>query len=236
MSIPVTCPECQSHFHVGDEFAGRPGRCPECTAILQVPDPDAPIEHAEYRRRTRTPTGPSRRRGLQPAPPRSASRAGRNDSSPPPRRRPDDRPRERRFRLARPGRPLGPRPPRARVRPGGRHPRVRLADPPDRPDGRPRRGAAGPERPARQRADRPGVRDRVHDPGRLDVLGARPGGRTPGAVRPGPESARASFIMVLGSIGAFVVTFCLLFADPRGGGPGRGERRRPPPRRSCSSC
>ena len=41
MSIPVTCPECQSHFHVGDEFAGRPGRCPDCTAILEVPDPAA---------------------------------------------------------------------------------------------------------------------------------------------------------------------------------------------------
>lgn len=39
MSIPVTCPECQSHYHVGDEFAGRPGRCPECASVLHVPDP-----------------------------------------------------------------------------------------------------------------------------------------------------------------------------------------------------
>ena len=42
MSIPVTCPECQSHFHVGDEFAGLTGRCPDCTAVIDVPDPDAP--------------------------------------------------------------------------------------------------------------------------------------------------------------------------------------------------
>jgi type II secretory pathway component PulM len=40
MSIPVTCPECDSHFHVGDEFAGKPGRCPECAAVIEVPDPD----------------------------------------------------------------------------------------------------------------------------------------------------------------------------------------------------
>ncbi|HEX3151927.1 MAG TPA: hypothetical protein VHR66_27895, partial [Gemmataceae bacterium] len=39
MSIPVTCPECQSHFHVGDEFAGQPGRCPECAAVIEVPNP-----------------------------------------------------------------------------------------------------------------------------------------------------------------------------------------------------
>ena len=48
MSIPVTCPDCQSHFHVGDEYAGRPGRCPECTAILQVPDPAVPDDPAPH--------------------------------------------------------------------------------------------------------------------------------------------------------------------------------------------
>ena len=39
MPIPVTCPDCQAHFHVGDEFAGVAGRCPECSAVIQVPDP-----------------------------------------------------------------------------------------------------------------------------------------------------------------------------------------------------
>jgi hypothetical protein len=37
MPIPVNCPECTYHFLVGDEFAGRPGRCPECAAIIHVP-------------------------------------------------------------------------------------------------------------------------------------------------------------------------------------------------------
>jgi hypothetical protein len=41
MPIPVTCPECQYHFLVGDEFAGRPGRCPECAAIIHVPGSDS---------------------------------------------------------------------------------------------------------------------------------------------------------------------------------------------------
>ena len=36
MPIAVHCPECQALFHVGDEFAGRPGRCPECGNVLRV--------------------------------------------------------------------------------------------------------------------------------------------------------------------------------------------------------
>src|SRR3954469_5259793 len=44
MPIPVTCPECQYHFLVGDEFAGRPGRCPECAAIIHVPDADRGVQ------------------------------------------------------------------------------------------------------------------------------------------------------------------------------------------------
>src|SRR5690349_18930249 len=47
MSIPVTCSDCQSHFHVGDEFAGRPGRCPECGHVLEVPAPAAEVPHPE---------------------------------------------------------------------------------------------------------------------------------------------------------------------------------------------
>jgi hypothetical protein len=41
MPISVTCPECQYHFLVGDEFAGHPGRCPECAAVIHVPGPEA---------------------------------------------------------------------------------------------------------------------------------------------------------------------------------------------------
>jgi hypothetical protein len=37
MPINVSCPECDYRFLVGDEFAGRPGRCPECSALIQVP-------------------------------------------------------------------------------------------------------------------------------------------------------------------------------------------------------
>src|SRR5262245_16426560 len=40
MPIPVTCSECHYHFLVGDEFAGRPGRCPECAAVIHVPGPE----------------------------------------------------------------------------------------------------------------------------------------------------------------------------------------------------
>jgi hypothetical protein len=41
MPIQVTCPGCDYHFLVGDEFAGQPGRCPECGTVIQVPDPHA---------------------------------------------------------------------------------------------------------------------------------------------------------------------------------------------------
>ena len=37
MPISVTCPECAFRFHVDEAFAGRPGRCPECDAVIQVP-------------------------------------------------------------------------------------------------------------------------------------------------------------------------------------------------------
>ncbi|HJZ94679.1 MAG TPA: hypothetical protein VKE40_27685, partial [Gemmataceae bacterium] len=37
-----TCSECQYHFFVGDEYAGRPGRCPECGAVIHVPEVNGP--------------------------------------------------------------------------------------------------------------------------------------------------------------------------------------------------
>lgn len=52
MPISVTCPECSYRFYVGDEYAGQPGRCPECDAIIQVPkllaDVDDDPETDEY--------------------------------------------------------------------------------------------------------------------------------------------------------------------------------------------
>ncbi|MSR54880.1 MAG: hypothetical protein EXS09_16560 [Gemmataceae bacterium] len=49
MPIKVTCPECHATFLVGDEFAGRPGRCPECTAVIIVAGPNlqAPEIHLD---------------------------------------------------------------------------------------------------------------------------------------------------------------------------------------------
>ena len=55
MPINVTCSNCLFAFHVDDEFAGRLGRCPECTTVLQVPGeelvpslPEPPAEHDPY--------------------------------------------------------------------------------------------------------------------------------------------------------------------------------------------
>lgn len=37
MAIPVKCPDCAFRFHVEAEYAGMPGRCPECDAVIDVP-------------------------------------------------------------------------------------------------------------------------------------------------------------------------------------------------------
>jgi hypothetical protein len=87
MPIPVTCPECQIHFLVGDEFAGRPGRCPECAAIIHVPGPDPAASDDPYRIRDRFDLPP------EPEPPRRRERSdewGREQRSDY-----DDRPRDR---------------------------------------------------------------------------------------------------------------------------------------------
>jgi hypothetical protein len=228
MSIPVTCPECQSHFHVGDEFAGRPGRCPDCTAILQVPDPAAPVEHAEIHEDPHpywTPRGPE---AFEPAP--APVRESRRDerSEPAPRRRPDDRPREKRFdpreraeRWARVHRGLG---------------YVQVAvllgfvsqilqtvlmlarggvqqDPNALPD-------------SGQIALGFGMAFMILAAWMFWVLGRAAGLRVPYV--PARSCARASFVMVLGSIGAFLVTFCLLFAA-LGAAAQAGANGGPPP-------
>src|SRR3954465_1242813 len=60
MSITVHCPSCHRTFRVGDQFAGRRGRCPDCQAVVTVPDeelapldplPDAPAPAAYPRRK-----------------------------------------------------------------------------------------------------------------------------------------------------------------------------------------
>jgi hypothetical protein len=211
MSIPVTCPECQSHFHVGDEFAGRPGRCPECTAILQVPDPDAPIEHEEQPEDSHpywTPRGVEAFE-MAPAPVRESRQEDRFE--PAPRRRPDDRPREPRFdphdRAAR----------WARVHRGLGYVQVAVLlgfvsqilqtvlmlarggaqnDPNALPD-------------SGQIALGFGALFMVLAAWMFWVLGRAAGLRVPYV--PARSCARASFVMALGSIGASVVTFCLFF-------------------------
>src|SRR5262245_30863597 len=42
MPINVTWVDCQYRFLVGDELAGRTGRCPECGAVIDVPDTGHP--------------------------------------------------------------------------------------------------------------------------------------------------------------------------------------------------
>jgi hypothetical protein len=42
MPITVHCPSCHRTFRVGDRFAGRRGRCPDCQAVVTVPDEELP--------------------------------------------------------------------------------------------------------------------------------------------------------------------------------------------------
>ena len=65
MPIEVHCPACPAEFHVGDEFAGRPGRCPECGVVLRVPEPapePTPDPYASRRPSEARDEFPSRRR------------------------------------------------------------------------------------------------------------------------------------------------------------------------------
>jgi hypothetical protein len=69
MPITVTCPNCHRTFRVGDQHAGRRGRCPDCQGVVTVPDeelaqldllPDEPAP-AAYRRRREPPRRPTPR-------------------------------------------------------------------------------------------------------------------------------------------------------------------------------
>ncbi len=47
MSLAVSCPECDHSFSVGDEMAGKRGRCPQCGGLFRVDEPpDGPAEAA----------------------------------------------------------------------------------------------------------------------------------------------------------------------------------------------
>jgi len=38
--IKLLCPKCGRKLHVGDEMAGRKGRCPQCRAVISIPPAD----------------------------------------------------------------------------------------------------------------------------------------------------------------------------------------------------
>lgn len=41
MTIELTCPHCQNMLRFRDELAGRRGKCPRCTGVIEVPQPGA---------------------------------------------------------------------------------------------------------------------------------------------------------------------------------------------------
>lgn len=218
MSIPVTCSDCQAHFHVGDEFAGRPGRCPECGHVLEVPDPATdPAVHAE-RADPHHPYG-TPHFDQPPLPePRGQDRPARDDyweedhqADYDDHRRSRSDPRERQFdpheRAAR----------WARVHRGLGHLQVAVVlgvvsqflqtilmlargGVQQNPNGLPDSG---------QVALAIGAVFMVLSAWMFWVLGRAAGLRVPYV--PARNSARMSFVLVLGSIGGFLFSFCFLF-------------------------
>ncbi len=77
MPIPVTCGGCGKAFHVGDEWAGRVGKCPGCGALITVSvpagDPAGPPPVAELREAPPPPPGTAWYSGPPPPPRRSYS-------------------------------------------------------------------------------------------------------------------------------------------------------------------
>ncbi len=43
MAIAVQCAQCSASFRVKDELAGRRGRCPRCTGLIEVPTSPSPV-------------------------------------------------------------------------------------------------------------------------------------------------------------------------------------------------
>jgi hypothetical protein len=46
MPIELTCPGCAKTLRLGDEHAGKTGKCPACETLFQIPLPAAPIAPA----------------------------------------------------------------------------------------------------------------------------------------------------------------------------------------------
>lgn len=69
MSIAVTCPQCNKSFQVGEEHAGKKGRCPGCRGIIEVPTASAPPGRAGAQPDpTRQPAGSPATAKASPAP------------------------------------------------------------------------------------------------------------------------------------------------------------------------
>lgn len=217
MSIPVTCPECQSHFHVGDEFAGQAGRCPDCTAVLQVPDPAVALHPDPEFSPYWSPRSPEPFEGL---PPRARQRERRRDPEAELRADYDDRPRRPQFdphdravRWARVHRGLGYL--LGAVALGFLSQILQtllfLARGGVRPN--PDAGAD-----SGQVAMAFGTLALLFGSWLFWVLGRAAGIRVPYV--PARSCARASFTMVLGCIAAVLVTFCLLVGSIMAMAPG----------------
>ncbi len=46
--IKFNCPDCGQKVAVGDELAGKKGRCPKCKQVVTIPTPSAPPEPEEH--------------------------------------------------------------------------------------------------------------------------------------------------------------------------------------------
>lgn len=57
--ITFTCPQCRKHFQVGDELAGKKGKCKSCGAIILVPAPQASVVAAPPQSRQAPPPPPA---------------------------------------------------------------------------------------------------------------------------------------------------------------------------------
>ncbi len=44
MNLTFDCPGCRKTLRIGREYAGKKGRCPGCLAVVDIPEPAAPLE------------------------------------------------------------------------------------------------------------------------------------------------------------------------------------------------
>ncbi len=50
MPIPFSCSECEKQLRVKDELAGKRIKCPECAAVVLVPNPNVRAATSEDKR------------------------------------------------------------------------------------------------------------------------------------------------------------------------------------------